>query len=91
MKTPLFAIHLHPTQAIVVLVIGVLLFGKRLPEISRWVGTGVAELEKELAALKAGVLGDRSQRNPRPARRTQLADADSLVTSIEEWHPASPS
>ena len=49
--TSLFAfLNLGPTEMIVLLVIGVLLFGRKLPEVGRYLGKGIVE-------YKTGVKG----------------------------------
>lgn len=39
-------------EMIVLLVIGVLLFGRRLPEIGRYLGKGIVEFKKGLSGLE---------------------------------------
>jgi sec-independent protein translocase protein TatA len=41
-----------PQDMIILLVIGVLLFGKRLPEVGRYLGKGIVEFKKGLAGLE---------------------------------------
>jgi sec-independent protein translocase protein TatA len=56
--TPLFAFFefaLSPSHLVLVLVAGVLLFGKRLPEIGRHVGKGIVEFKKGLHGLEDDV------------------------------------
>jgi sec-independent protein translocase protein TatA len=43
----LFA-FLSPTQAIIVVIVAVLLFGRRLPELGRYLGKGIIEFKKGL-------------------------------------------
>jgi len=49
--TPLFA-FLSPGVIIVLLLIGVLLFGRRLPEIGRILGKGIVEFKKGIHGLE---------------------------------------
>jgi sec-independent protein translocase protein TatA len=42
---PLFA-FLSPTTIVILLVIGVLIFGRRLPELGRYLGKGLSEFKK---------------------------------------------
>ena len=46
---------LSPQEMLIVLVIGVLLFGKNLPNIGRTLGKGLMEFKKGLSDLKAEV------------------------------------
>jgi sec-independent protein translocase protein TatA len=52
---PLFALFegaLSPSHIIIVLIVGVLLFGRRLPEIGRSLGKGLVEFKKGLHGLE---------------------------------------
>jgi sec-independent protein translocase protein TatA len=46
---------LGPTEIIVVLVIGVLLFGRKLPEVGRYLGKGIVEFKKGVKGLEDDV------------------------------------
>lgn len=46
---------LGPTEMLIVLVIAVLLFGKRLPEVGRSLGKGIVEFKKGLNDIKSEV------------------------------------
>jgi sec-independent protein translocase protein TatA len=50
---PLFAIFsLTPWEILIILVIGVLLFGRRLPEVGRYLGKGITEFKKGVKGLE---------------------------------------
>jgi sec-independent protein translocase protein TatA len=52
---PQFAIIeglLSPTHLIILLVIGIIFFGKRLPEVGRSLGKGIVEFKKGLRGLE---------------------------------------
>jgi sec-independent protein translocase protein TatA len=49
---PLFANLMSPTTLIVLLGLGVLFFGRRLPEIGRYLGKGLVEFKKGLHGLE---------------------------------------
>ncbi len=49
--SPVFAIWESPVQLMVVGVIALLLFGKRLPEVMRNLGAGMAEFKKGMSGL----------------------------------------
>jgi sec-independent protein translocase protein TatA len=49
---PLFAFGLGPVEIIVVLVLGVLLFGRKLPEVGKYLGKGIVEFKKGLKGLE---------------------------------------
>jgi sec-independent protein translocase protein TatA len=48
---PLFA-FLSPTTIVILLIIGVLIFGRRLPEVGRSVGKGLAEFRKGVKGIE---------------------------------------
>lgn len=64
-----------PQEMIVLLVLGVLLFGKRLPEVGRYLGKGIVEFKKGLAGLEDEVDNATKPRaepaldQPRPPQR----------------------
>ena len=50
--TPLFAFfNLGAQEMIILLIIGVLLFGRKLPEVGRYLGKGIVEFKKEASGL----------------------------------------
>lgn len=54
----LFAIfNLGTPEILVLLVLGVLLFGRRLPEVGRYLGKGIVEFKKGLKGLEDEVDG----------------------------------
>ena len=49
----LFAMFMPgPTEMMIILVIGVLLFGKRLPEVGRSLGKGIVEFKKGVRGIE---------------------------------------
>jgi sec-independent protein translocase protein TatA len=51
--TPLFAfLGLGPAEMIVLAIIGVLLFGRKLPEISKYLGKSIIEFKKGMRGLE---------------------------------------
>src|SRR5688572_32828241 len=51
--TPLFGyFNLGAPEILVLLVLGVLLFGRRLPEVGRYLGKGIVEFKKGLKGLE---------------------------------------
>jgi sec-independent protein translocase protein TatA len=50
--TPVFAFGLDPIHWVILAGIGILLFGKRLPEVGRSLGKGIIEFKKGLKGLE---------------------------------------
>jgi sec-independent protein translocase protein TatA len=77
---------LGPPEMIVIGIIGVLLFGKRLPEVGRSLGKGIIEFKKGLNGI------DDDYRPPAPSKRVDthpLSDpVDAAVPKFEP--PTSP-
>jgi sec-independent protein translocase protein TatA len=53
-----------PQELIILLVIGVLLFGRRLPEIGRYLGKGIVEFKKGLKGVEDEMEGTASGAAP---------------------------
>ncbi len=78
--TPVFASWLGPQEIIILLIIGVLLFGKRLPEVGRYLGKGIIEFKKGIKGLEDEADTSASLRHepapieqPRPPQRITTA------------------
>jgi sec-independent protein translocase protein TatA len=77
--SPLFGIFegaLSPMHLLVVLIIGILLFGKRLPEMGRMLGKGLMEFKKGFSGLEDEVSSATNLRSadkalPEPIRAPQ--------------------
>jgi sec-independent protein translocase protein TatA len=51
--TPLFALfNLGGQEMIILLIIGVLLFGRKLPEVGRYLGKGIVEFKRGIKGLE---------------------------------------
>jgi sec-independent protein translocase protein TatA len=55
--TPLFGNFLGPQEIVILLIIGVLFFGKRLPEVGRYLGKGIVEFKKGMKGLEDEIEG----------------------------------
>jgi sec-independent protein translocase protein TatA len=78
--TPVFGIlGLSPMEVLIIAGLGVLLFGRRLPEVGRYLGKGIVEFKKGVKGLEDEVEGGTSitarqdpvVEPPRPPQRVQ--------------------
>ena len=80
--TPTFALFsLSPMEIIIILGIGILLFGRKLPDVGRYLGKGIVEFKKGMKGLEDDVGGNASlaprsdaltmQTPPPPPQRVQ--------------------
>jgi sec-independent protein translocase protein TatA len=83
---------LGPTEVLVLAVIGVLLFGKRLPEVGRYLGKGIVEFKKGVKGLEDEVEGTITSprqepiiEQPRPPQRvtTSVPKFEDSPTNIQ--------
>lgn len=69
--SPLFAWTLGPMEIVVLVVLGVLLFGRKLPEMGRYLGKSIVEFKK-------GVKGLEDDLEPGPAARSDVPTAETI-------------
>src|SRR5437660_6721696 len=50
--SPLVGAWLGPQEIIILLILGVLLFGRKLPEVGRYLGKGIVEFKKGVKGLE---------------------------------------
>jgi len=84
--------NLGAPEILVILILGVLLFGRRLPEVGRSLGKGIVEFKKGLKGLEDEVDVSSSMRSepsalepPRPPQKVQTN-----VPKFEDVPPAPP-
>ena len=61
-----FASLLGPQEIVILLVLGVLLFGKRLPEVGRYLGKGIVEFKKGMKGLEDEIEGNATYHRQEP-------------------------
>ena len=81
----LLGIGFGPMEMAIVAVIGVLLFGKRLPEVGRSLGKGIIEFKKGVAGIESEI-DDAVHTTP----KTNYAAADDFEeTTVPKFEPPS--
>jgi sec-independent protein translocase protein TatA len=66
--TSLFAFGgLTPTSVILLLLLGVLLFGRKLPEIGKYLGKGIVEFKKGMRGMEDEIETSHNQMRPDPS------------------------
>lgn len=58
---------LSPSHLLILLAIGILVFGKRLPEVGRYLGKGIVEFKKGLKGLEDDIEGSMTAKSQEPA------------------------
>ena len=66
MNSLLAFFNFTPMEMLILAGLGVLLFGKRLPEVGRYVGKGIVEFKKGLRGLEDDVDSGSVSRTPEP-------------------------
>lgn len=77
MSTLLAFFNLGTTELIIIMVVGVILFGRRLPEVGRYLGKGIVEFKKGIRGIEddidnnqtAGLFNTNTAEPPRPPQR----------------------
>ncbi len=92
-QPPLAMFGIGPQEMIIVGVIAVLLFGKRLPEVARSLGKGVVEFKKGISGIEEDLRTDTSSRyasSSRTSRFNEIDDRDEATAPKFEPPAAEP-
>jgi sec-independent protein translocase protein TatA len=77
LHSSLFAIGMPgPTELIIILIIGLLIFGRRLPEVGRSVGRSIVEFKKGVKGIEDDV--DQSSQKQSPQLNDQAVSRDEM-------------
>ena len=98
MATTFAFMTLTPTSIIMLLILGVLLFGRKLPEMGKYLGKGIVEFKKGLKGLEDGfeetATAPRQEplalEQPRPPQRVmttvpKFEDSSTNIKALGEW------
>ena len=88
---PLFAAFLGPMELFVIGVIGVLLFGRKLPEVGRYLGQSIVQFKKGMKGLEDNIDGDNASA-PAPAAPQSLTPPQRVAATAPKFQdaPANP-
>ena len=84
--TPLFASWLGPQEIVILLIIGVLLFGRKLPEVGRYLGKGIVEFKKGMKGLEDEI--DTAASRPEPPALEQPRPPQRVMTTAPKFEDA---
>ena len=76
-------------EIIVLAIIGVLLFGRKLPEVGRYLGKGIVEFKKGLRGFEDELDFSSAMSSHTPSRRSEERPraVDSLESSVPKFEP----
>ncbi len=83
--------NLGPGEMLMVMMVAVLLFGKRLPEVGRSLGKGIVEFKKGLHGVDDepdGLAGSSASRSTSGGYRAEPARLPSSDPSVPRYEPA---
>ncbi len=85
--TPLFGFfNLGAQEMLILLIIGVLLFGRKLPEVGRYLGKGIVEFKKGIKGLEDEFDASASaQQRPEPMALEQPRPPQRITTSAPKF------
>ncbi|MEE2907962.1 MAG: twin-arginine translocase TatA/TatE family subunit [Planctomycetota bacterium] len=76
------------TEVIIILVIGLLIFGRRLPEVGRNVGRSLVEFKKGVKGIEDDVdtNSSKTQTSPKLSDQSVARPADEVRTTADSMH-----
>jgi sec-independent protein translocase protein TatA len=84
--TPVFGFfQLGGGEMIALLIIGVLLFGRKLPEVGRYLGKGIVEFKKGIRGLEDGVEENPTAMRQEPAALEAPRPPQRVVTTAPKF------
>ena len=83
--TPLFAFNLGMQEMIILLIIGVLLFGRKLPEVGRYLGKGIVEFKKGIKGLEDDAYDNSANTRSEPMPLEQPRPPQRITTTAPKF------
>ena len=83
--SPLFAFNLGMQEMLILLVIGVLLFGRKLPEVGRYLGKGIVEFKKGIKGLEDEFDASATAQRQEPMALEQPRPPQRITTSAPKF------
>jgi sec-independent protein translocase protein TatA len=84
--TPLFGLfNLGGQEMLILLIIGVLLFGRKLPEVGRYLGKGIVEFKKGIKGLEDEFDASAVQQRQEPAPLEQPRPPQRITTTAPKF------
>lgn len=80
---------LGPMEMMVVMIVAVLLFGKRLPEVGRSLGKGIIEFKKGIRGIEDDFDAATTPRSPNRTPEPTSAVETAAVASVPKFEPPS--
>lgn len=82
-----FPSGVHPGEMLVIGVVAVLLFGKKLPDVGRSVGKQLADLNRSFRSIQDEFRSAANSPTQTPARKRQLASSSASDDRVEPTAP----
>lgn len=79
--------NLGPGEMMAVMLVAVLLFGKRLPEVGRSLGKGIVEFKKGLRGIEDEFTGGSQQSSPVDRYAPPVGDPEFSDQSVPKFEP----
>jgi sec-independent protein translocase protein TatA len=84
--TPLFGFfNLGAQEMMILLIIGVLLFGRKLPEVGRYLGKGIVEFKKGIKGLEDNIEDTPVVRQQEPPALEQPRPPQRITTTVPKF------
>jgi len=89
--TPLFGFlgSIGTTELIIILIVGVLLFGRKLPDVGRYLGKGIVEFKKGIKGIEDDIDTTASPQAP-PAVLEQPRPPEKIKAAAPKFEQTSP-